>query len=253
MLAAAMGKIPGLSSVNKFGRAPSGIQTTITDIWDRADATPTQQIWVAPTQARTHQITSSSASDDGDPVGVGAQTLRISGLTDWDTKEVTEDITLNGVSNVPTANQYVIIHRMRVLNKGATNVNVGTITATADTDASITAAILPGQGQTQMAIYGIPSKQKAYVTQYYASYNKSGGAAGAVDMSFLSNDTPDSELLKFRVQHTKGVQSTGSSDIPHQFLPYLECVGPCILKMQGVGSAADQDVSAGFDIILADN
>jgi hypothetical protein len=173
------GHISGYRTVNKFGRA-NNVDAAPTDIWDMANTVQDEALWVAPTQARIHDIVSTDAGDDGDPAGVGARTLRVFGLTDWDTAEVSEDIVLNGTTNVPTVNAYVIIHRMMVLTKGATSVNVGNITATAQTDGTVTAEIYAGQGQTQMAIYGIPSTQAAYMTAYWASLNK--GTEGAADI-----------------------------------------------------------------------
>lgn len=247
------GEVDGMTSVNKFGRAPAGIQTTLTDVWDRANATPTQQIWVAPTQARLHNIKSSSASDDGDPVGVGARTVKIYGLTSWDEKEVSEIVILNGTTDVSTVNSYVIIHRMEVITSGATNINVGNITATAVTDGSVTAQINIGEGQTQMAIYGVPSVQTAYLAKYYFSFNKAGGATSFIDLSLMVNINPDVELTRFITKHTQGAQSNGSSNTGHEFEPYFKMVGPCIIKIQGIASAADIDGSAGFDMYLADN
>lgn len=253
ILGLSRGLISGVSHVNKFGRSTNVDSGVATDIWDGADPTLDQDIWVAPTAARVHQIVSDSASDDGSPGGIGARTLRVFGLTGWGTAEVTEDITLNGTTNVATSNSYVIIHRLEVLTKGATNVNVGTITATADTDGTITAQMQPGKGVTQMAIYGIPSVQTAFMTNYYASFAKSAGAAGAVDISLLFNPEPDSELTNFVVKHTQSIQSTGTSHFRHVFNPFNVFPGPAILKIQGDGSANDLTVDAGFDLILCTN
>lgn len=241
------GDIASYCTVNKFGRA-NNVNGNFADIWDRANTADDQDIWIAPTQARIHDIASDSASDDGDPAGVGARIIRVFGLPDWDTAEVSEDIVLNGVTDVPTVNSYVIIHRMRVLTKGATNVNVGKITATAQTDGTITAEIWPGQGQTQMAIYGIPSTQAAYMTSFWAGLNKA--TAGNVDIFLRENSEPDSELLNFLIKHTFGLSSTGSSHVRHPFDPYYKIPGPAIIKVQGRGDPDNMDVSAGFDLIL---
>lgn len=254
-LAVSMGFIEGYSCINKFGRNIEIDSGVTADIWDGGHTLASggvSLIWVAPTQARTHQIVSTDAADDGDPAGAGARTIRIYGLTDWDSAEVSEDITLNGTSNVATTNQYVIIHRMKVLTKGSTNINVGTIKATADTDNTITAQIRPGQGQTQMAVYGIPSIQKLSIKQIHASMNKA-VATGVADMSLLVNPNPNVELTNFITKDTFGLQSTGSSYIEKEFSPIKTVEGPAIIKIQADSGTNDIDIDAGFDAYLINN
>jgi hypothetical protein len=254
-LEVAKGNVPNHSHVDKFGRAPSGVQTTNTDIWDRADATPTQQVWTAPTTARVHSIVSTSDNDGktGSPSSTGARTLRIRGLTSWDTLETTEDVTLTGTDAVNTSKSYVIIHHMEVLTKGATSANVGTITATAATDATVTAAILPGNGQTLMAIHGVPRGTTAYIGRISASIEKTGGASSAVDITLLCNPEPDVELINFITKHNFSIAKDGTSAYTLSFLSPKALPGPCIIKMHGIASAADQDVSAAFDLTLVDD
>jgi len=250
----AAGTYANYKAVNKFGRAPAGGQTTATDIWDRANATPTQQLWLAPTAAKKHAIVSTDDTDGktATPNSVGARTLRIYGLTSWSTAEVSEDITLTGTDAVNTTNSYVIIHRMKALTWGTSGPNTGTISATAAGDATVTASIVIGQGQTQMAIYGVPSIQAAYMTSYYGSAVKAAAACrGSVEL--FVNPIPDTLTTKFLVKHTNGWDTAAQAYIKHEFAPYFKIAGPAIIKMQVVSSAADTDFSAGFDLILVDN
>ncbi len=242
----------GIIKVNKFGRSTNVDQNDDTDIWDGANTSDDEKIWVAPTTARVHNITSTSTSDDGSPVGVGARTIQVYGLTSWNTAETSEVITLNGTSDVATSNSYVIIHRMKVLTWGATSVNVGVITATAVTDGTITAQINASEGQTQMAIYGIPSTQKAYVPKYYASAIRSASSL-SVKISLLVNTNPSAELTGFLVKHTMGLATEGTSYASHEWKPYFSVSGPAMIKVQAASSLDNTDVSAGFDAILVEN
>lgn len=248
----ALGNIAWRTHVNKFGEAPTGIQATATDVWSRADAVPTQQIWLAPTAARIHVLVSDSANDDGDPVGTGARTIRLYGLKTWDSNESSEVVTLNGVGAVNTANSYVIIHRMKVLTMGAAGPNVGTISATAAVDGTVTAVILPGDGQTEMAIYGVPSTKIALLRRWSVNIDKASGVVASVDFQIRVNENPNVQTIGFLRKDDLSVQSTGTNSAERIYAIPMRFDGPCIIKVQGIASGADIDGESGFDLELID-
>lgn len=254
-LMVARGLVPGVSQINKYGSAPNGVQTTSTDIWSRADATPTQQIWLAPTAPRVHAIVSSSVQDIAG--GTGAVSVIVRGLKTWDSIETSETVLLNGNNPVNTANAYVIIHRMKAVAQSTTTsvgVNVGTITATAAVDGTITAVILPNDGQTEMAIYGVPSTQKLYMKRWSAALDRATGAA-AVSVSFQLrvNENPNIQTLAFIRKDDIATLSAANNRGEHNYDPPLIFPGPCIIKVQGIGSAADIDAESAFDAYLVNN
>lgn len=238
----ARGKFSALAAVNKFGRNPDIDNAADEDIWDGGGD------WVAPTAARTHDIVSTDANDTS--AGTGARTVRIYGLQTWATAESTEDVTLNGTTNVATANSYVIIHRMQVLTVGSGGTNAGNITATAQTDATVTAQLTAGEGQTLMAVYGIPSGITAYGTGWYSSINRQ-QTSGSIDCALLVKTDADQSDSLFRIGHRLGLSVSGTSYVGHAFVPPAPVVGPAIIKVRGItASANNTDVSAGFDLVL---
>lgn len=250
-LEAARGNISGVTTVNKFGASPDGIQTTPTDVWSRADAAVTQQVWLAPTAARIHAIVSTSTSDDGAPAGVGAQTIRVYGLKTWDLAETSEVVTLNGTTPVNTANTYVIIHRMKVLTCGASGPNVGIISATAATDGTVTAIIAAGDGQTEMAIYGVPSTQSLYITRWACSIAKA--TAGYINFELRVNENPNVQTTAYLRKNDMAVVSTGTGNAEKIFHVPPKYAGPCIVKVIGYANANDTDAKAAFDGYLVTN
>jgi hypothetical protein len=244
-----LGNSANISPVFKFGRS-TNVDATSTDIWDGANATLDQDIWLAPTAARIHAIVSSSTDDDGSPVGVGARTLRIWGLVDWDTSESSEDIIMNGITPVNTVNSYVIIHRMEVLTSGTTKINVGIIKATAAVDSTITAQILVDQGQTSMAIYGASSNDTFCLTGGGGSLNAGGGSTKLSDNRFLYNKDPANRPTVFSTIDTEGLNTAGTSNFTRAYIPYRCFQGPLIVKGQSFGSTTNLDVSIYFQGFL---
>ncbi len=245
-----LGKVAGYKSIDKFGESTNCDNNVLTDIWDGADGVTGTTIWVAPTQARTHNIASALGADDGDPVGTGMRTIRIYGLTDWDTAEVNEDLTLNGTNDVVTSNSYVIIHRMHGLTYGSGGANAGIITATATTDNTITAMILAGASQTRMAIYGVPSVQKIAVRTMHGTILKRGpDAAADADLTVkLNADQADSAFVVKRL-----LEFATNETLDRRFDPPLLFDGPCILKLEATSDTNDASIALAFDAFVVDN
>lgn len=246
-----LGLVPGWATVNKFGRATDADNGSLTDIWDGADGSTSTKVWVAPTTARIHNVTSTSTADDGDPVGTGARTVEIFGLTGWGTNQVSETVTLDGTSNVATANSYVIIHRMVCRTFGSGGTNAGIITATAQTDATVTAAILAGNGQTEMAIYGVPSTQKLLITNITAGILKSTGATARGDGRLVVKENASSSDSGFVVKSLYTVAGDNSYFGP--ITPPLLVTGPCIVKLQVTSTVDGSDAVGEFDAYLVNN
>jgi hypothetical protein len=91
-----------------------------------------------------------------------------------------EFVIMNGVVDVPTTKSYFRINRMHQHGSISTGYNIGTITATADVDSTITAQISIGNGQTEMAFQHVPIGSTGYLYGWDASIRRTGVAQDAM-------------------------------------------------------------------------
>lgn len=233
------GAISGYDKVDKFGRNSDVDTGAFEDIWD-GGAT-----WVAPTAPRVHNVTSTDASDTS--AGAGARTVQVYGL-DADGLLQNEIVTLSGTAIVATSGTYSMVHRIVVRSAGTIAQNVGTIQATAVTDATVTAQISPEQNQTLMAVYQVPSDKTGYLMSWYSSMNRN-VTTGAADVRLLVK--PPGEV--FQVKSILGLVGAGGSNFQQKKVFPLSITASSIIKIDAQPSANDTDVSAGFEILLEDN
>ena len=187
--------------------------------------------------------------------GTGMRTVQVYGLTTWGTAETSETVTLNGVTPVNTVSSYVIIHRMHGVTWGTGGVNAGTITATAATDATITAEITATQNQTQMMIYGVPSTQSIQITSLLASIVKGTGATQRADGEFLIMSDPATSVTDNTAWINKEnfLLVEGNNPWTHEYPVPKSCSGPCIVKIQVTAGSNDVKCIAAMDAYIVNN
>ena len=145
------------SPLNLFGNTTALGSTAFGPLWE--GLTGAGGTYAYPASAVIMTLASSSASDT-------AVTIRIFGLGAGYVLQ-TEDVALNGTTNVNTTKTFLRINKMETLSGNA----VGNVTAVngAVTYAKITA----GNGDTQMSIYTVPAGYTFYQTYYQADTNTS--------------------------------------------------------------------------------
>ena len=235
----ARGVVAGYSHVNKFGRN-SDVDAGTEDLWAQGG------LYVEATAASVVNFVSSSANDTA--AGTGARTISITGLNASDV-EVTETLTLNGITNVPTVNSYIFISRVVVLTAGSGAANAGTITGTATgggTPLLISVAI--GVNQSQLGIYKVPAGKSAYISDWGGSFY-SATAGAQVELRLLIKPSGGVFNLKDNINLFTG----GATAFIKQKTPPIVAPASSIIKIQIVTANANNDVNGNFDFVLVTN
>lgn len=209
----------GQSHINKFGYTGVDVNGDAT-VWDGNNTTASYPYPSSGVVA----ITSSSGSDTGEAV-------EVQGL-DGDYNAATETINVGSTGSTTFSR----IFRARM----ATASNVGTITV--NQGGALAAQILPGNGQTLMAVYTIPAGYTGYLLKFQGSSDKS----TAVKFKFFARPFGNGFNLKGQWGTQGGNPVTYDYPVPIQFAEKTD------LKVD-VSTGASCGCGAIFDILLVRN
>lgn len=156
---AALGRVPGWTTLDRFGTNQSFTSTAI-DLWETGGTR------TLPTSAATVSVVSTDTADDGNPVGTGARTVLIEGL-DASYAAATETVTMDGTTPVVSAASFLRINRLTVVTFGSANAAVGTITASIG--GNVQAQITAGLNQSKLSQYTVPAGKTAAIVRIFAN------------------------------------------------------------------------------------
>lgn len=127
------------------------------------------------------KVSSTSANDDGNPVGAGARTVFVSGL-DASYDLISETVILDGQTAVNTVGEYLRLREVYVATVGATGSNegviyVGTGNVVAGVPDNKYGRIPIGGNRMQQGLYTVPDGKMAHILHGVLSFDGDGTAA----------------------------------------------------------------------------
>lgn len=156
--------------------------------------------------------------------------------------EVTEAVYMNGTTAVNTVNSYLWINEMRVRTAGSTGGNVGVISATAATDATVTCTIPAAENKSKQAAYMAPVGVAKKIEYFNASVVNA--TAGAVTtLLFKTKAFGGVWILVAQVELLTGEIF---QDIDTGFFPELG--SRQLFKVSANVSAGSSSVNVNFDV-----
>jgi hypothetical protein len=161
-----MGLVPGCKLLRKFGdneAVPGGGVTT--DVWPHTIAGANRR--VLPAAAGVVSTVSTDADDNG--TGAGMQQMTIEGL-DTNLLEISETVTLTGLTPVVTTKQFLRVNRMYGVASGASETNEGDIKSSIG--GNVQGVIEALEGQTHQAVFTVPANMWLHVTDFEISVGR---------------------------------------------------------------------------------
>ena len=165
-LQVARGQIMGHSTVNIYG-VQASVATSYIPVWENASA------YTYPATATIMNL-ASSVNTGADKTGT---TVLIQGL-DSAYAVISETLTLNGTTVVPTVKSYLRINSISVASVTSSTMPTGVITLKDLTNTTTYAQMTAGFGRSQMSIYTVPAGYTFYLSRIdaYTSLNGSSAA-----------------------------------------------------------------------------
>jgi len=225
----------GASTVHKFGYNDT-IGATEETIWSQGG------LYVFPSIASSMNVSSDVSTDTS--AGVGARSVVIQGLNaDYD--EVNETVTLNGLTEVATTNEFFRINRMYTETAGSADRNEGNIYIGLGGPSSGVPTTVYGkidytENQTLQAIYTVPRNNVAYITHYSASVGK-GGQAVTVKLRATEGNTS--------ILRTRDKFQLLQGNLPSPQIPPTTMVANSDMMFTGASASGSNDVTVSIHII----
>ena len=239
-LQVARGLVPGHTALSIFGYN-GDVDTSEESVWPDGGTIP------HPTTASVLKISSSSANDTS--AGTGARTVAIFGV-DADYNEVSESVILDGQTPVNTGYSYLYINGFYVTTAGsggvnAGNINAGTGVVTAGVPAVLYDIIATGYNNRTTAQYCVPAGYTGYLTTGAITVGQVSGSTSVT--AFLKQHGPD-DILR-----VGAVSTLNNGSVQYDFTyPYIIPEKNSV-SATAIGSAANNSVSAFFNIVLIKN
>ena len=239
MLDIPRGNVPGMSSVNKFGRNDAIASGSTEDIWDGGG-----------TYSFPATALMTSISQTADQAALRGEIVEVQGLdANWNL--VVQNATLdasNTTTVVTLATALIRVFRMKVLANVVSTSPIRVHNAGETVDYAV---IATGNNQTLMAIYTVPADTTAYMTKYYATLNPGSGNLTAMTIRLWARDNENG--YQRQLKHVIGLDEDGTSGFQHVFVPYYKFEQKTDIYIDGTTAGAAADISAGFDLIVIDN
>lgn len=245
----ALGLIPGISTINKFGETEEvDTATTPQDIWSGAPLTYSVNggKYIYSTTNPIDSISSDSATDANEVCIIGLD------FTTWE--EVTQTVTLNGQNRVALTTPLIRVYRAFNCNGVLFLGNIYIYENTALSGGipvdltKLRMRVNATQQQSQMAIYTVPSGKVALLIQGYLAISKSGASNGAI-VGYQIREFGG----VFRNLGNIFISTTGSNHWKYKFGVPVMIPEKTDVKFSCFSvTANDTGIIAGFDIILFD-
>ena len=221
----ARGLVKGVYSVNKFGYNSDVPSNAFETVWDGSN------LYTYVSTPGVATVTSTDTSDDN------GGTVQVFGL-DNNYNLVDETLTIGGAAGSVTFKR---VFRAVMLTANTGDTNEGTISVTVDSVA--VAKIVPGKGQTLMAIYTIPANKRGYLIQLDVGSSKD--LENEIQLVVRNG-------VSGNVWQTKSFITTRGGFLEKNFLLPIEINEKHDIEVRAK-SSSNSAVSAGFELTVVDS